>query len=74
MTQQPTDQYTADTASVREPMSDLPFGTRAAARGLRFAGAAMIDLMLLLWLCVVVVLSCVGVGLPLLNPDRKSVV
>lgn len=58
---------------LREPMSDLPLGRGAVARGLRLAGRAVVDLLILMWLCAVVVLSCVGVGLPLVNPTLRAV-
>lgn len=62
-----------DASTPREPMSDLPFGRAAVGRGLRLAGLALIDLLMLMWLCVVVVLSCIGIGLPLVNPTLRMV-
>lgn len=62
-----------DASTLREPMSDLPFGGAAVGRGLHLAGLALLDLLMLMWLSVVVVLSCFGVGLPLVNPTLAMV-
>ncbi len=50
-----------------QPLTDLPFGFPAMLSALKFVGYGIVELFTLLWLVLVVLLSCIGIGLPLLQ-------
>ncbi|WP_425307385.1 sensor domain-containing protein [Ammonicoccus fulvus] len=63
--------YAVSDATPRRPLSDLPVAFPAMLSGFRFAGYALAELCSVLWFSLVLCLSVVGVGLPLLSRSSE---